>query len=135
MDLRLEIPNLRSEYEPAKEQLLDVFRKAGLPDETIDELELVVEELLVNIISYAYDEEGSGRIVVLAAVDHGTVTIEFRDRGRPFDPLEREEPDLDASVEERPIGGLGIYLVKDLATSVRYERIDGQNVLTVIKET
>jgi anti-sigma regulatory factor (Ser/Thr protein kinase) len=135
MELRLEIPNVRSEYEPAKERLLDLFRAAGLPDEAIDELELVLEELLVNIISYAYDEAGGGTIAVSASVDRGTLTLEFRDRGRPFDPLEREEPDVDAPIEERPIGGLGIFLVKELATSVRYERVDGQNVLTVVKET
>ena len=135
MQLQLEIPNLRSEYEPAKERLLDLFRETGLPDETVDELELVLEELLVNIISYAYAEEGAGNIGISAAVDKGTLTLEFRDRGRPFDPLEREEPDLDAPVEDRSIGGLGIFLVKELASSVRYERIDGQNVLTVVKET
>jgi anti-sigma regulatory factor (Ser/Thr protein kinase) len=135
MELRLEIPNLRAEYEPAKERLLALFRAAELPDSTVDELELVLEELLVNIIAYAYMDEGAGNIVVSAAVERGAVTLEFRDFGRPFDPLEREEPDLDAPVEDRPIGGLGIFLVKEFATSVRYERTERENVLTVVKQT
>ena len=134
METRLEVTNRPSEYEPARDRILELFRAAGLPDDDVSELELVVEEVLVNIISYAYEEEGSGTIHVAAAVDDERVTMEFRDAGAAFDPLEREEPDLDADIQDRPIGGLGIFLVRELSTSVTYERRAGENVLTVVRD-
>jgi anti-sigma regulatory factor (Ser/Thr protein kinase) len=134
MKLQLELENRPSEYEPARDRILELLRAAGVPNETIDEMELVLEELLVNIMSYAYDDAGAGRIHVSACADSHGVTLEFRDNGRPFDPLARETPDLDAPFDERPVGGLGIFLVTQLATSVRYERAGAQNVLTVRRD-
>lgn len=134
MELRLEISNSPDEYEPARDRLVELFQSAGLSDETVGELEIILEELLVNVISYAYDEAGTGTIVVSATVSGSSVTLEFRDRGREFNPLERETPDLDADIEDRPIGGLGIFLVKEMASSVTYERVGDENVLTVLKE-
>jgi anti-sigma regulatory factor (Ser/Thr protein kinase) len=131
--LLLELENRPSEYARVRDRLLDLLRAAGLADETIAEIELVLEEVLVNIISYAYSQEGEGSIYVSADVDGGALTLEFRDNGRPFNPLERNAPDIDADFEERPIGGLGIFLVTQLATSVRYERAGAQNVLTVTR--
>ncbi len=130
-EVRLEFPNLESEYEPARDRLIDLFRDSGLSPEAIGELELILEELLVNVISYAYDEPGTGTIHVSASVQGKAVTLEVRDRGCAFDPLGREAPDLDADIEDRPIGGLGIYLVRELATSVTYERVGDENVLRV----
>jgi len=134
VELRLEISNSPDEYEPARDRLVELFQSAGLSDETVGELEIILEELLVNVISYAYDEAGTGTIVVSATVSGSSVTLEFRDRGREFNPLERETPDLDADIEDRPIGGLGIFLVTELASSVTYERVGDENVLTVLKE-
>ncbi|MCC6745878.1 MAG: ATP-binding protein, partial [Acidobacteria bacterium] len=65
-EVRLEFPNLESEYEPARDRLIDLFRDSGLSPEAIGELELILEELLVNVISYAYDEPGTGTIHVSA---------------------------------------------------------------------
>jgi anti-sigma regulatory factor (Ser/Thr protein kinase) len=135
MEIRLEIPNRNSEYEPARDRLVELFHGAGLAEDVVGELELVLEEVLVNVISYAYGEAGSGTIRVWAAVDDGTVTLEFRDRGCPFDPLARDTPELDLPIDSRPVGGLGIFLVTQLATRVSYERVEGENVLTVVKET
>lgn len=134
MELRLEISNSPDEYEPARDRLVELFQSAGLSDETVGELEIILEELLVNVISYAYDEARTGTILVSATVSGSSVTLEFRDRGREFNPLERETPDLDADIEDRPIGGLGIFLVTELASSVTYERVGDENVLTVLKE-
>lgn len=134
MDVRFEIPNLSSEYEPARDRLLQLFQAAGLSDESVGELELILEELLVNIISYAYDEPGTGTIQISAGVDGSSVTLEFRDRGREFNPIEKDTPDLDADIDDRPIGGLGIFLVMELASSVTYERIGDENVLRIVRE-
>jgi anti-sigma regulatory factor (Ser/Thr protein kinase) len=94
----------------------------------------VLEEVLVNIISYAYGDGVAGTIRVSAAVDDERVTLEFRDSGVAFDPLGRAEPDLDADISDRPVGGLGVFLVKELSTSVAYERRNGENVLTVVRD-
>lgn len=94
---------------------------------------LAVEELATNIMSYSH----SGglhefEVVLKSELDH--LTIEIWDDGRPFDPLtEAPEPDLDASLEDRRIGGLGIYFAETLMDEMRYEREDGRNHLTLIK--
>ena len=134
MEIRVEVENRPSEYGPARDQILGLFRTAGLTDDTLSELELILEEVLVNIISYAYDAEGAGTIRVLAAVDHEKVRLEFRDSGAAFNPLDQALPDLDAEIDDRPIGGLGIFLVNQLATSVVYEGRGAENVLTVERD-
>lgn len=132
MRAQFEVENRHSEYEPARNRIVGLFQSASLTEDKISELELVLEEVLVNIISYAYAEEGAGVISVSAAVDDESVTLEFRDSGVAFNPLERAEPDLDADIDDRPIGGLGIFLVKELSSSVVYERRGDENVLTVV---
>jgi anti-sigma regulatory factor (Ser/Thr protein kinase) len=134
METQVEVANRPSEYGRARDRILGLFRDAGLADDTVSELELVLEEVLVNIISYAYDAEGVGTVHVSATVDDARVSLEFRDRGAAFNPLEKAEPDLDADIHDRPIGGLGIFLVNQLSTSVGYERRNGENILTVVRE-
>ncbi len=106
----------------------------GVPDAEMMRIELAVEEVFVNIASYAYPD-GGGDAKVSVAVINDDVTIRFEDRGVPFDPLKADEPDTDASLEEREIGGLGIFLVKEMMDDVRYEYKDGKNILTFSKHT
>ena len=133
MQVSLELDNTLPAYETARERLEDLFREGGVSADAANELELIVEEVLVNIINYAYPAPGAGRVRVDARVGPDAVTLVFRDEGAPFDPLARDVPDVDAAFEERPIGGLGIFLTTELASSVTYERSDGSNVLTVVK--
>jgi anti-sigma regulatory factor (Ser/Thr protein kinase) len=133
MEVTLDLDNTMPSYEVARERLDELFRAGGVPAEAAGELELIVEEVLVNIISYAYPAPGDGRIYVDARVDPTEVRLVFRDSGAAFDPLARTAPDLDAVLDDRPIGGLGIFLTTELASHVGYERRDGSNVLTVVK--
>lgn len=98
---------------------------------------LAVEEVFVNIAHYAYeggdDGEGDAVISMEFAENPKSVTITFTDWGRPYNPLEREDPDITLSAEERGIGGLGIFLVKKNMDEVSYEYRDGMNVLTTKK--
>src|SRR5688572_6604117 len=103
MELELEIGNTPAEYTPARDRLVAFFETCGLGPETIGELELILEEALVNVISYAYGDE-AGRIFITARIDGDAVLLEFRDTGTPFNPLEQETPDLDAPTDDRPIG-------------------------------
>ena len=98
------------------------------------QLTLVGEELAYNIFSYAYDgTPGEFSIKIYICPDESKVTMEFRDAGKPFNPLETPPPDLDAHITERNIGGLGIMLSKKFTDYQAYRFENGQNVLQVEK--
>ena len=98
------------------------------------QLQIAVEELFVNIASYAY-APGHGDAVIGCRVeeDPPSITVQIRDWGKPFDPLAKKDADVTLSAEDRDIGGLGIYMVKNSMDAVDYKREDGQNVLTIRK--
>lgn len=95
-------------------------------------IHLVVEEIVVNIVDYAYPE-GNGYLEVRINNDNKELTIEFRDHGIPFNPLEQSMPDLDIPLEERSIGGLGIFLTKEMMDNVEYRYEQGENILIIKK--
>lgn len=97
------------------------------------EIRLVCEEILVNIVHYAYAESGEMTVGMEFDVVKHELRLCFMDHGRPFNPLEKETPDLDADASVRPVGGLGIYMVRQIADFVEYARNEGQNELTVVK--
>ncbi|WP_367360899.1 ATP-binding protein [Syntrophus buswellii] len=108
--------------------------KQGFSPEKIRTLELAMEEVLVNIIKYAYrddDSTGSIEITCTCCPERGLV-IEVVDSGVPFDIFSVPDPDVSADMEERRIGGLGIFLVKQLMDDVRYRREDNRNRLTLV---
>lgn len=104
------------------------------PEKVKLQIDIAVEELFVNIAHYAYNP-GEGPAEIKCSVDEKTsrVVIEFRDRGVPYNPLEKEDPDVSLSAEERGIGGLGIYMVKNSMDNVCYRHEGGNNVLTIEK--
>jgi anti-sigma regulatory factor (Ser/Thr protein kinase) len=107
----------------------------GLEPEAVFNLNLALDEVVTNVIRYAHEDDGQEHpIVVRLALESGVVTAEVEDDGRAFNPLEAAAPNLDASIDERPIGGLGIHLVRSVMTSVEYRRQDGRNVLTMKKK-
>lgn len=98
------------------------------------QIDLVVEELFVNIVNYAYpDSMGMVQVECKLSGDAGQVIIQFKDQGIEFNPLARKEIDVHDEFERRPVGGLGIYLAKKYTNSIEYERADGSNVLTIMK--
>ncbi|MBQ3669032.1 MAG: ATP-binding protein [Clostridia bacterium] len=98
------------------------------------QVELAVEEIFMNIASYAY-KPNTGRAVVRVETADAppSVTITFIDRGVPYDPLAKRDPDTTLSADEREIGGLGIFMVKKTMDDMTYEYKDGQNILTIKK--
>jgi anti-sigma regulatory factor (Ser/Thr protein kinase) len=106
----------------------------GCSMKTQMQLDIAVEEIFVNIASYAYDS-GTGEAVV--RISHETaperVVITFIDEGVPYDPLKKDDPDVTLSAEERQIGGLGIFMVKKSMDDMKYQWLDGKNVLTLTK--
>ena len=94
---------------------------------------LVIEEIVVNVVNYAYADDTEGYLDIAIEAADDTVTITFTDGGTPFDPLAKEDPDTTLSLEERPIGGLGILLVKKMMDSVAYRYEEGHNILSLTK--
>lgn len=110
------------------------LEEADCPLKAQMQLTVAAEEIFVNIAHYAY-APGTGEATVRLEItdEPAAVHVIFLDRGVPFDPLAKPDPDVSLSAEERGIGGLGIYMVKKSMDEVRYEYRDGQNVLTLIK--
>lgn len=105
-----------------------------LEDLLLMQIKLALEEAVTNVILYAYPEKVDQDIRIDMNYENKRLTIVITDTGIAFNPLARQEPDLTLSLEERPIGGLGIYLVKQLMTEVTYNRSDGKNILTMTKD-
>ncbi|MBR4549964.1 MAG: ATP-binding protein [Oscillospiraceae bacterium] len=107
---------------------------AGCPMKTKIKIAVAVEEIFVNIASYAYaPETGSATVRTELSEDPAAVTISFADHGVPFDPLAREDPDIHLPANERGVGGLGVLMTKRIMDELRYEYRDGQNILTMKK--
>ena len=112
------------------EQLED----ADCPMLTQIAIDIAVEELFVNIASYAYDQEiGVVLVQVELLKDPLSVEITFIDNGKQYDPLAKPDPDITLSAKQRKKGGLGIYMVKNSMDDMRYEYRDGKNILTINK--
>lgn len=108
-------------------------REANLPPERLEELNLVVEELFMNVCNHAYPEAELGTVTVSYSIPAcGELKVEIADRGVEFNPLEIPAPDIRSDLEHRPIGGLGILLVKKLASSLIYRRESDWNRLTFV---
>jgi len=98
------------------------------------QLRLVSEEALINIINYAYDK-GSGELKIdCETVNNDTIFIEISDTGSAFDPLQKEDPDITLPIEKRRVGGLGIFIIKNIMDTVDYKRKNGKNILTLTKK-
>ena len=101
---------------------------------TLMQIDLIVEEIFVNVASYAYaPNTGSVKILIEAKEESHTVSLTFIDSGVPYNPLEKSDPDINLSVDDRQIGGLGIFLTKNLVDEISYKFVDGQNILQLTK--
>jgi sigma-B regulation protein RsbU (phosphoserine phosphatase) len=123
-----ELDNLTKFVDEARRAAL----AAGLSATEVTRIELCVEEVAVNIINYAYQKSG-GVLRMSCSNDKFNLTITIEDDGVPFDMLQKEDPDIDAPAEDRPIGGLGVFLVKELMDEVVYTRENKKNVLVLKK--
>jgi serine/threonine-protein kinase RsbW len=111
---------------------IDAFGlEAGLPPDVTFRLALALDEIVSNVIRHGFDDEAEHQILVMLAVADGHVTATVVDDGGAFDPREAPLPDLDAPLEERQSGGLGMHLVRETMDEIDYRRENGRNVLTV----
>lgn len=109
-------------------------REEGFSSERVSEIELALEEILVNIFNYAYKESGLDGTVEITCklANTKSFVIEITDSGIPFNILSVREPDTTAQIDERPIGGLGVFFVKQLMDDIQYRREAEKNILTLV---
>lgn len=119
-----------SEVVQLAEWVEQLGEEVGLNMPEVFQLNLALEEAVVNVMNYAYQEKGS--ILLTSDVEGDTITFVLEDEGIAFDPTQAESPDITLSAEEREIGGLGIFLVQQIMHSVAYSRENGKNILTMI---
>lgn len=111
---------------------MDFLKGQGLGGQAAYACNLIIEEIGTNVLKYAYDDRGDHEIKLCVSVQPNRVKIVIEDDGREFNPLHEPAPDLDAPLEERKIGGLGITLVRQFASAIQYERISGINRLSIL---
>ena len=106
----------------------------GLSPELVFNLNLVLEEAVSNVILYAYPKEEHQTISLIAKKKENQLIFVLTDSGKEFDPTQAPDADITLSAEDRPIGGLGIFLIRQIMNTVEYQRIDGKNILTLGKQ-
>ena len=133
--LSITCPNRLPEIGKAA-QLIEAFGVSyGLSPEVVFTLNLALDEVVTNIISYAYDDEAEHEIGIRVELDGDGVSLRVEDDGRAFNPLDAPRPDLRLGLDERPIGGLGVHIVRSLMDAVEYRREDDRNIFIMRKRT
>lgn len=132
---RLEIEARRENLSQVLAFVDEQLEQADCPMRSQMQIDIAVEEIFINIASYAYNPNvGAATILTEVEQDPLMVTLTFMDSGVPYDPLAKADPDVSLSAEERQIGGLGIFMVKKSMDEVRYRYENGQNILTLKKK-
>ena len=132
---RIIMKNEMTEVARMRGFIFSVCREHGFDESMVKSLNLAVEECVANVINYAYPKGTRGHVELTAKVIDSVVTLVIKDHGIAFDPTQHKEVDTEASLEERQIGGLGIFLAKTIMDTMQYERTaDGYNILTITKK-
>ena len=131
--MKLTLPNNIEQIPKLSEFIDSICEKFCIDMETTMSLNLALEEAVVNVMSYAYPEGTIGDVDIEVVKGPQYLDFIISDSGKPFDPTTKEDPDTNLSVEERPIGGLGIHIIRQIMDSVHYERKENRNYLTLRK--
>ena len=135
MEIQKEVTlvNKLSESERLSKIIEEKAKQKNLTPKFVFEINVALDEVLTNIISYAYNDDQEHFILVRLFFFERELKVQIEDDGAAFNPLERAEPDITQSVMERPIGGLGIHMVRKLVDHLDYKRESGKNILTLVK--
>ena len=131
--LTLQVRNAFSAIGPASDAAEKWLSTQPISADVTFLVNLAIEELVTNCIKYGYDDADEHTIEIMLSVADQTLTMLVVDDGHAFDPLAATPPNLDLEIEDRPIGGLGIHMLRELADSIAYERRDGTNRVTLTK--
>jgi sigma-B regulation protein RsbU (phosphoserine phosphatase) len=133
MRKELTIKNRVAELERVRDFVDDIGHSLNLAEELLMNLQLVMEEMVSNVIFYAHPEGSDADISLSAESDSRELTFVLSDHGPEFDPTLRDDPDINLPPDQREIGGMGIFIVKNLMNEVTYQRLEGRNLLTMKK--
>jgi serine/threonine-protein kinase RsbW len=131
-DYKFELKNYLSELKALHQHLNNWGGDIGLPADSILRINICIDELFTNIVSYGFDDDLE-HIIIFTLSGKNLVTITIEDNGIPFNPLEKIDPNFPDNVESANIGGLGIHIIRKLMDNVSYERKQGKNKLTMRK--
>ena len=134
MKKEIKIKNEVGELERVNQFVEEIGEELGLDMELQMNLNLVMEEMVSNVIFYAYPEGKEEEIELVAESNGKELTFVLSDKGKEFDPTLKEDADPNVNPMERDIGGMGIYIVKNIMNQVTYQRLEGKNLLTMKKE-
>ncbi len=134
MRKELKLKNQVDELVRVNQFVEEIGEELGLDLEMQMNLNLVMEEMVSNVIFYAYPEGSNAEIELLAESDGKELTFVLSDQGKEFDPTAKEDADTDINPIDREIGGMGIFIVKNIMNKVTYQRLEGKNLLTMKKE-
>ena len=132
--MRIELLNKLEELENVVTALENFFESADISLAVAQSVELALDELLNNIISYGYLDSNNHKITVELSIEENELQLVISDKGIPFNPFERQTPELNSPIEEREIGGVGIHLVKNVMDSYSYQRLGKRNIVTLTKK-
>ena len=133
MKKELKLKNQIGELEKVNKFIEEIGDELGLGMELRMNLNLVMEEMVSNVIFYAYPKDVEGEIELEAEYDGNELCFVLSDSGKEFDPTQKEDANPDINPTEREIGGMGIYIVKNIMNEVSYQRLEGKNLLTMRK--
>ena len=131
--LSVTLSNHLSELERLHQVLWQFGKEQDLPKNLINTMNLALEEIVTNVIEHGYEDNGEHSIIIRCSVQDGQVMAEVEDDGQPFNPLKSPDPDISKPLEDRPIGGLGIYLVRNVMDAFDYTYQEGKNQIRLKK--
>lgn len=132
--LILELKNEISEIERMSQAVEEFGQDHNLPSQVLFDMNLALEEIVTNVISYGFVDDGEHHIVIRLSLHQGVLTAAVEDDGRPFNPLEAPISGTDAPLEKGPMGGFGIHLVRKAMDEIEYRRENNRNILVMSKK-
>ena len=131
----LTVSNRLEEIRTIEKFLTEFFEQHDFPPEALFQVQLSLEEIFTNVVSYGYDDDEEHEVEIVLSKNGKTIRIEIADDGRPFDPLQdTPEMDVESKLEERRVGGAGVALTKTMMTDLHYHRDGGRNHLIMVKD-
>ncbi|MFH1139901.1 MAG: ATP-binding protein [Pseudomonadota bacterium] len=128
------LKNSLAELDVLAEKVEGFCKAVGASRKIVFQAKLALEEIFVNIVSYGYKDEKEHRICITLSLEGEALVVRVEDDAVPFNPLEAGTPDLECSIEDSPIGGLGLHLTKNVMSEMSYSRCHDKNVLTLKKK-
>ena len=131
--LSITLRNHLSELSRLHQLLWQFGKEQDLRDNLINTMNLALEEIVTNVIEHGYEDYGRHDILIRCTIRDGHIMAEVEDDGKPFNPLDSPDPDIAQSLEERPLGGLGVYLVRKVMDHLDYHYQGGKNRIKLKK--